>query len=85
MHPTLKTADIAQVQRHDSVLSVSVHVNQVRSLLMKEKRDQTEFTNWTPPLFHYEEGPMSPTSEEPLEVQDGSLRVGLGASLRSDW
>ena len=53
----------------------AVHINHVRPLLTTEQRDQTESTNWTPPLFHHEEGLMTSTSEEPLETQNDSLTV----------
>ena len=52
----------------------AVHINRVRPLLT-EVKDQTESTNWTPPLFNHEEDPMRPTSEELLEVQDDSLSI----------
>ena len=53
----------------------------VRPLLTEEERDQTKSTNWTPSLFHHEDGPMGLTSEELLEVQNDPLRVGQAASL----
>ena len=62
----------------------AVHINCVCPPLTEEKRDQTESTNWTPPLFHHGEGPMRSTLEGPLEVQDGSLRVGPATALSAE-